>query len=100
MKEKKKSLQEVGYVLILLAAIIVLFQWYTTQNKNRMESRNKNYALDSARQIATRIDEELNNALEMISTYTYFVGKSLTEPEISPEALKQMGENTLFDALL
>ena len=100
MKEKKKSLQEVGYVLILLAAIIVLFQWYTTQNKNRMESRNKNYALDSARQIATRIDEELNNALEMISTYTYFVGKSLTEPEISPEALKQMGENTLFDALV
>ena len=100
MKEKKKSLQEVGYVLILLAAIIVLFQWYTTQNKNRMESRNKNYALDSARQIATRIDEELNNALEMISTYTYFVGKSLTEPEISPEALKQIGENTLFDALV
>ena len=100
MKEKKKSLQEVGYVLILLAAIIVLFQWYTTQNKNRMESRDKNYALDSARQIATRIDEELNNALEMISTYTYFVGKSLTEPEISPEALKQMGENTLFDALV
>ena len=100
MKEKKKSLQEVGYVLILLAAIIVLFQWYTTQNKNRMESRNKNYALDSARQIATRIDEELNNALEMISTYTYFVGKSLIEPEISPEALKQMGENTLFDALV
>jgi len=100
MKEKKKSLQEVGYVLILLAAIIVLFQWYTTQNKNRMESRNKNYALDSARQIATRIDEELNNALEMISTYTYFVGKSLTEPKISPEALKQMGENTLFDALV
>ena len=64
MKEKKKSLKEVGYSLILRAAIIVLFQWYTTQNKNRMESRNKNYALDSARQIATRIDEELNNALE------------------------------------
>lgn len=100
MKEKKKSLQEVGYVLILLVAIIFLFQWYTTQNRKRMESRNKNYASDSARQIATRIDDELNNALNLINTYTYFLGNSLTHPEISADMLKQIGDNTLFDALV
>ena len=100
MKEKKKSLQEVGYVLILLVAIIILFQWYTTQNSRRMETRNKNYASDSAKQIATRIDEELDHALDLISTYSYFLGNSLTKPEVSSEALKEIGENALYDALV
>ena len=53
--KRKKPLQEVMYVLGLVAAIVVLFFWYTTQNSSRMEERNKNYAADSARQTATLI---------------------------------------------
>ena len=98
--KKKKSLQEIIYVLFLIVAIIILFYWYTTQNSNRMEGRNKDYAADSARLMALQIDEELTNALSLINTYTYFMEESLTEPIVSTQMLKEMEENTRFDAFL
>lgn len=98
MKAKKKSMQEIVYVFFLLIAIIILFQWYTTQNRQRIEERNKNYAFDSARLMAVHIDEELNNALNLINTYTFFMGESLTEPVITPQMLADLEEHSQFDA--
>lgn len=98
--KRKKSLQEIIYVLFLLVAIIIIFYWYTGQNSKRMERRNKDYAADSARMAAAHIDEELNNARNLINTYTYFVGESLTEPVITAQMLKEMERNSQFDALM
>ena len=61
MKEKK-SLQEIIYVVFLLIAIVILFHWYTAQNKIRIEDQNKNYAADSAWQTAVKINEESDGA--------------------------------------
>ena len=80
--KRRKLLQELGSVMILLVAIIILFHWYTTQNRERMVERNKNYATDSAEIKATQVNEEFKNALNLIATYAYFVGESLTEPEM------------------
>jgi len=63
LMKRKKTLQEIVSVMILLVAIIVLFQWYTTQNRERIGERNKNYAADAAQIKAVQIDEELSNAL-------------------------------------
>lgn len=63
---KRKLLQKMVYVFILLLAIIVLFQWFTVQNRKRMVERNKNYAADSARQTATRIDEEMEDRKSVV----------------------------------
>lgn len=98
--KKRKYLQKIIYVVLLLIAIIFLFQWYTSQNRKRMENRNKDYAADSARQMATQIDEDLNNALNRINTYAYFLGESLVEPEILPEMLEEIKNNSLFDAIV
>ena len=100
MKVKKRSIQGIIYVLLLLVAIIILFQWYTRQNERRMEERNKNYATDSARLTATKIDEEFKNALDLINTYTYFLGESMSEPVINAKILKEMESNSQFDALM
>ncbi len=97
---KKKSLQQVMYTLCLLAAIVVLFIWYTRQNSTRMVERNKNYAADSARIKAVQIDEELNSALDMIKDHTYFVGEGLAEPVVTARMLKEMEENSRFDTLM
>ena len=99
MKEKK-SLQEIIYVVFLLIAIVILFHWYTTQSRIRIEERNKNYAADSAWQTAVKINEELNNALDLIKTYTYFIGESLTEPVINPQMLADLEKNSMFDACI
>ncbi len=96
----KKSLQEVISVIVLLIAIVILFQWYTIQNKVRIEERNKNYAADSAWQMAVKINEELNNALDLIKTYTYFIGERLTEPSVSPQIIRDLEENSMFDACI
>ncbi len=98
--KSKKSLQEIIHVLILLAAMIVLFYWYTTQNANRMVERNKNYAADSSQLTASRIDDELTNAVNRINAYAYFTGEGLTKPEVTARMLREMEENTLFDALM
>ncbi len=100
MKGKRKLLQPILYVLLLLAGIIILFRWYTTQNSVRMEERNKSYATDSAEQTVEQITVELGNALNIISTYAYFVGESLTEPVVTPEMLKKIESNSMFDAVL
>ena len=97
---KKKSLQDIVYVFFLLAAIIVLFHWYTTRNQERIEERNKNYAADSAQIKADQIDKELSNALNRIRTYSYFVGEGLNEPVITAQMLKRMEENSTFDAMI
>ncbi len=97
---KKKTLREITYILILLAAIIVLFYWYTTQNSRRMEERNKNYAADSARLTAVKIDDKLSTAEDLITTYAYFIQKTLTAPEITVEMLQQIEEKSLFDTLI
>lgn len=98
--KRKRTLQEIIFVTFLLAAIVILFCWYTAQNSRRMVERNKNYAVDSARLKAGQIDEELSNALSRINTYAYFVGEGLTEPEVTAEMLKKMEENSQFDALM
>ncbi len=96
----KRSIQEISLVLILLAAIIVLFQWYTTQNRVRIEERNKNYAANSAHMKAEQIDEELSNARNRISTYSYFIGEGLSEPAVTAQMLEKIEENSMFDAVL
>ncbi len=96
----KKSLQDISYVLFLLTAIILLFFWYTSQNSRRMEERNKSYAADSARSTAVKIDEELNNALDLITTYAYIIEEGLTEPVITLQMLEKLVEHSLFDVLL
>lgn len=94
----KKLLQRTIYIFLFLVAIVILFNWYTAQNSNRMIRRNKNYAEDSARLMAAQINKELNNALALIDTYTYFIEESLTEPVITAKTLKKLEDNSMFDA--
>ena len=55
MNEKKRSWHGLIYILFLMAAIIILFWWYTVQNSKRIEKQNLNYAEDSAQQTARSI---------------------------------------------
>ena len=96
----KKSLQQVVYVLFLLSAIIILFQWYTTRNRERIEERNKNYAADSTQLKAVQIDGELSNALSRIGTYAFFVEEGLSEPEVSAQMLKKIEDSSMFDTVM
>ena len=98
--KKKKPLQEIIFAVFLLAAIIILFFWFTAQNSRRTEEQNRNYAADSARMKSEQIDEELNNALNQISTYAYFLGEGLTEPVITAQMLERMEKNSQFDAII
>ena len=85
--KKQKSLQEIIYAFFLLTAMILLFFWFTEQNSRRTEEQNRDYAADSAQLKSEQIDEELNNALNQIKAYAYFLGEGLTEPVITVQML-------------
>ncbi len=97
---RKKLLWEILSVFFLLAAIIIVFHRYATQNRERIEERNKTYAADSAQIKADQIDKELSNALNRINTYSFFVGEGLSQPVVSDEMLKNIEDNSLFDAVM
>ncbi len=94
MKGKKKPVQDIIYVVFLLGAMFILFYWYTVQNRERINEQNKNYAADSARLKAVQINDEFNNALDLIKTYSYFISKSLEEPVVTSQMLKEMEGTT------
>lgn len=99
MGTTKKTWQNVLYICILLAAVILLFQWYSTTNSRRIENQNLNYAMDSAFQTSQRIESEFNSALLRLRNYAYLLGTGQSRPEITAGLLKGMEENASFDAL-
>ena len=88
MHTTKKTWQYVLYICILLAAISLLFQWYSTTNSRRIEKQNLNYAMDSAEQMSRRIESEFNNALLRVRNYAYLLGTGQSGPEITSDLLK------------
>ncbi len=99
MHTTKKTWQYVLYICILLAAISLLFQWYSTTNSRRIEKQNLNYAMDSAEQMSRRIESEFNNALLRVRNYAYLLGTGQNGPEITSDLLKGMEENASFNAV-
>ena len=64
MIRRKKSLQGMAYVFVLLIAVIILFQWFTTNNSRRMIERNKNYG--PVFPVVLKAQEPVGNAAESI----------------------------------
>ena len=93
MGRTKSSWRNILYIFLLMAAIVVLFYWYSSANSKRIESQNLNYAMDSTRQTAKRISGEFSNALLRIRNYAYILGTSPSEPVITKELLDGMEEN-------
>ena len=99
MRTKKNTWQSILYIIILLAAVCLLFQWYANANSRRIETQNLNYAWDSARQTTTRIESEFNNALLRLRNYAYLIGNNEGELNITSDLLKGMEEHASFDAI-
>ena len=99
MKQQRKSGQQILYAFLFLAAMLVLFYFYTTQNKARIQEQNRIYAEDCARQMAERIESEFDNALQRIENSAYLISAGVDKVEINTDVLKEMEENTTFDAI-
>ena len=81
--------QNIIYIFLLLAAIFLLFQWYSATNSRQIEERNLNYAMDSARQAALRLDSELLNGLRRVRNYAYLLSTTMQEPDVGTDLLHQ-----------
>ncbi len=99
MKQQKKTWQSIFYAFIFLAAVLVLFFVYTTQNMARIQEQNRNYAEDCARQTANRIGSEFDNALQRIQNSAYLISAGGDSSGINAQVLKGLEENMTFDAI-
>ena len=85
MRTAKRTWQNILLILVLLAAICLLFQWYSSANRRRIEKQNLNYAQDSTRQTTRRIASEFNNALLRVRNYAYLIGVGMDKSNITTE---------------
>ena len=99
MHATRKTWKNILYIVVLMAAVCLLFQWYSTANRQRIEHQNLNYALDSSRQTAARINSEFDNALLRVRNYAYLLSSDQGEPEITAGLLKGMELHSAFDAI-
>ena len=99
MKQQKRTWQPVVYAFLFLVVVLVLFFIYTTLNMSRIQEQNRVYAEDSARQTVRRIESEFDNALQRIQNNAYLVSTSGGVREIDTRVLKELEENTTFDAV-
>ncbi len=99
MKQQKKIWQPVIYALFCLIAVLVMFYFYTTQNKARIQEQNRVYAEDSARQTVKSIESEFDNALQRIQNSAYLAGTGNSILKIDAELLKNIERNTTFDSV-
>ena len=95
----KKVLHSVGYTILLLVVVFLLFHSYTKQNEDRIAQQNKNYAEDSMRQKARQVSGELNNGERIINAYAYFFNDSLEEGTVPAQTLAEMEKNSVFDTI-
>ena len=99
-KKKKLPIQETALIIVLLAAIIFLFIRFNHQTVSRVEAQNKDYATDSALMKTQQLNDELDNALSQIRTFSYIVEGNISEPVITGSMLQSMEESSYFDAVL
>lgn len=100
MRNTKKSWRNAIYIIVVLIAVILMFQWYSAANKKRIELQNLNYALDSAQQTAGRVDGEFQSAIQRIRTYSYLVNSTTNGEDVSASLLKEMEKSAVFNTFL
>lgn len=99
MKLQKKTWQPIIYAFLFLVAVLILFFYYTEQNRARIQEQNRVYAEDSARQTVERIESEFDNALQRIQNDAYLVSMGGNSSAINAPMLKGLEDNTTFDAV-
>lgn len=99
MQTPRKARKTIVYTGVLLIAIVLLFQWYSITTRQRIEHQNLNYALDSSRQMAQRIESEFDNTLLRVRNYAYLLSSDQGRSEIDVGFLKGLEENAVFDAI-
>ncbi|MCM1499350.1 MAG: response regulator [Clostridium sp.] len=99
MNTTKKNWQNIVYILILMAAIFLLFRWYAVSNRKQIEDHNLNYAMDSAHQTALGISNEFANAGRRVRNYAYFLSVGMKASEIDADMLKELENNVDFDSM-
>ncbi|MCM1143152.1 MAG: response regulator [Blautia sp.] len=99
MNTSRRPLQNVAYLSVLLVLILMLFRWYSVSNRQQIEERNLNYALDSARQTTMGISNEFINAGRRVRNYAYFLSVGDNSSKIDADMLQELERNVDFDSI-
>lgn len=99
MHTVKKTWKNILFLVMILAAVSLLFRWYAVANSRRIETQNMNYAMDSARQTTLGIGGEFTNAQRRVRNYAHFLSVAMDATEISADLLMELETNTDFDSI-
>lgn len=87
------------FFLIIFCLILALFYRFATQNAERLQLQNMEYADDATRRLAQRLNEQFKASKHLIETYAFFLSHLPTSPQEIPKVLKEMEASTYFDGI-
>lgn len=99
VQQHKSQSPMVIFFLIIFCLILALFYRFSVQNAKRIQHQNLEYADDSARLLAIRLNEQFKGSQHLIETYAYFMGQTIKNEPVATRLLKEMETNTYFDAI-
>ncbi|MCM1220185.1 MAG: ATP-binding protein, partial [Lachnospiraceae bacterium] len=99
MNSHKKTWYNIICIIMLITAIFLLFNWYSSSNRIRIEEHNLNYAMDSSHQKSRSLGNEFTNAQRRVRNYAYFLSVGDIATEIDADMLKAIESNVDFDAV-
>lgn len=95
----KTSLPRIAVFASVFFSIFLAFYVFDIQNEERINHQNARYAEDSAFQAAERVAGELNNAKNLIISYTHFLERLIRQPSVEPAQLEELDTISPFDSI-
>jgi len=98
IKRRKPSKQAV-FCIAVVFFILFSFLEFTRENERRIIEQNMEYIQDSTIQIAGCVDNVLLDGYENIRILSTFLSRSLNQPEVDIELVREMVQDSVFDFL-
>ena len=80
-----------------LVVVVLLLFLFSRMNQARILRQNENYVEDSAVQKARQLDQVLGESTRQIEMMAFWFGSTLESPEVTPDQLRELEDNTSFD---
>lgn len=105
MKNKKtpRKININLFSFIMLSFLAAATIWgsfnFAAKNRQRIVDQNANYAFEQAKRVAGNVDQEMEKALKIVESYSYFIEHGAEISEINADYLKSIESESGFDLI-
>ena len=96
-KRKRLLMLDMTFMGILLLFVAFSFFTFTKENRQRIVEQNNAFVETAARQTVSWINDLIDRSYRNVQMMSRLYGATMESPEISPDMLQNMTEESAFD---